>query len=431
MEKRVLIITYYWPPSGGPGVQRWLKFSKYLPDCGIKPIILTVHPDMAEYPMQDESLLNEIRKEVKVIHTKTWEPFHIYKKLSGKKKVGFGNIDKKPSTKQKAFNWIRANLFVPDARKYWKNYAVKAARKAIREDGITTIITTGPPHSTHLIGLALKKENRDLNWIADFRDPWSNFMFNENLPRTNWAKRKDANLEQEVRENANHIVVVHDKLQEKFSALQSNVHLIHNGYDTADFRDLVRTKVTTKFTLTYIGNFRSTQNLAILWKALKKLKETKVIDRQNFKFKIAGMVSPEINATIAANGLNDLVDPLGYLAHKEALQEMMESNLLYISIPEVGTADTIVPGKTFEYLYSEIPLLAVAPADSSLAMILKRANRNAPVGFNDLEEMTSRIQAEFSYWSENAGNIRKLNDGKKQEEYSRESLTKRLKDLIV
>ena len=190
MPKKVLILSYYWPPSGGAGVQRWLKFSKYLFDFDVEPIVLTVDEQYAEYPNLDLSLVQDVHPKLKVHKTKTWEPFNIYKKISNQEKLKHGNVSSKKSIKGKLINFIRANFFVPDPRRYWKKYAIKEALSIINKQDIACIITTGPPHSVHLIGLELKKKT-GIKWLADFRDPWTNFMFNEDLPRLSFIKKMD------------------------------------------------------------------------------------------------------------------------------------------------------------------------------------------------------------------------------------------------
>ena len=193
--KKVLIITYYWPPSGGSGVQRWLKFSKYLPEFGIEPIVLTVDPDFATYPSIDTTLELEVSDSIRVYRTKAKNPLEVYQKIRRKPapQSGFAG-EKKSGLLDKIFRFIRGNVFLPDARIGWNPYAFEKAKQLIKELNINTVITTSPPHSTQLIGLRLKKEFT-IQWIADLRDPWTEIYYNKELFRTNWAERQDAKME--------------------------------------------------------------------------------------------------------------------------------------------------------------------------------------------------------------------------------------------
>ncbi|HKI88004.1 MAG TPA: hypothetical protein VKA38_03185, partial [Draconibacterium sp.] len=174
--KRVLIITYYWPPSGGGGVQRWLKFVKYLPSNGWKPVVAV--PENPEYPVIDLSLQEDVPKEAEIIKLPIWEPYGIFKKITGRKKeerVNTGLLfdEKKQTSIEKISLAIRGNFLIPDPRIFWVKPSIKRLKKLIPELNVEAIITTGPPHSVHLIGYRLNKIF-GIPWIADLRDPWSN-----------------------------------------------------------------------------------------------------------------------------------------------------------------------------------------------------------------------------------------------------------------
>jgi glycosyltransferase involved in cell wall biosynthesis len=242
---KILIITYYWPPAGGPGVQRWLKFAKYLPQHKIQPIILTVDPQYATYPIFDSSLEDEIQDDIKVIRTKSFELFSIYKKITGSDQVPYSGFatEENISFLQKISRFIRGNFFLPDPRKGWNKFALKAAKELIKKENIHLIITTGPPHSTHLIGNQLKKIYKNLNWTADFRDPWVDIFYYNKFYPTKFSKKIDTGFEKRTFENADKIIVVSNSMKVNYANKYSNqshkIHVITNGYDPDDFREIV------------------------------------------------------------------------------------------------------------------------------------------------------------------------------------------------
>jgi len=278
--KRVLILTYYWPPSGGPGVQRWLKFVKYLPHFGYEPIVLTVDPQKATYPVLDKSLLIEIPENLRIYHTSTREPYGLYKKLFRKKQVpysGFANeTGNGPINAVSRF--IRGNLFVPDARIGWNRYAISRAIELIEKCQIETFITTSPPHSTQLAGVEIKNIFPQIRWIADLRDPWTDIYYYDKMLHLPWVKKKDLRYEKKVLEKADVIITVSDFLQnlftEKFNdvAAKDKIKVITNGFDPDDFKDIKSVRNTDSFTVTYVGTIADNYNLNGFIKAWNMLK---------------------------------------------------------------------------------------------------------------------------------------------------------------
>jgi glycosyltransferase involved in cell wall biosynthesis len=267
--KKVLIISYYWPPSGGAGVQRWLKFAKYLPQFGWQPIIYT--PENPDFSIKDESLLKDIPKEAEVLKTKIWEPYRLYKLFSGKKSenanAGFFAGGKK-SWKQRLSIFIRGNFFIPDPRVFWVKPSVKYLKKYIEENAIDAIVSTGPPHSMHLIALGLKKHFPTIKWIADFRDPWTEIDFYHELQLTSWADKKHKRLEKEVIESADEVLVIGNKMAEQFSKLKENVSVIYNGFDEDDFPKNPNEE-SNYFTIVSVGSMNKDRHHEEFWKHLK------------------------------------------------------------------------------------------------------------------------------------------------------------------
>ncbi|MDW8274577.1 MAG: glycosyltransferase, partial [Chitinophagales bacterium] len=230
--QKVLLLTYYWPPAGGVAVQRWLKFCKYLPEHGWIPHVITVKD--GSYPYIDTSLEREVPPEVNLYRTHALEPFAIYNFFRGNEgkqlPTAFLDSSARKTFFQKVAEWVRANFFIPDARLGWIPFAQRAAASIIRSENIKVVITTGPPHSTHLAGLWLKKRF-EIKWVADFRDPWTNIFTNQYLPRSAYAQRKDERLESMVLSKADIITVIGPSMKKEFEGKAKKVEVIWNGYD--------------------------------------------------------------------------------------------------------------------------------------------------------------------------------------------------------
>lgn len=413
--KKVLIITYYWPPSGGSGVQRWLKFSKYLPEFGVEPIILTVDPEFATYPSIDVSLKDEIDQGIKVYRTKAKNPLDIYQTIrrkqapqsgfSGEKKVGF--LDK-------VFRFIRGNVFLPDARIGWNPYAYEKAKKLIKEFNIDTIITTSPPHSTQLLGLRLKKDFQ-IKWIADLRDPWTEIFYNKQLFRTKWAERQDAKMEKMCLELADEVVVVSqsiaDSFIQKYPTILGKMNVIANGYDDKDFVGLVKRPNQNK-RISYVGNLGSQypiDDFLISFSSLVKQDST-------WKMQFIGNCDGRVQKMIGDLNLEKNVEFVPYVPHKEAIQFMKDATLLLLIIPNVAENKGILTGKLFEYMATGNPIIFIGPNDGDAATILKEYG---PVFFG-IPANEARLNEELS----------KMSSPTIQNKFSRRELTKQIIQLF-
>lgn len=388
MKKKVLIFTYYFPPAGGVAVQRFLKFSKFLPEFGWEPVIVTVKD--GSYPYYDESLLSQVSPQLQVHRTKTFEPFEAYNMLRGKKGkelpvVSVGNSGSK-SFFQKVAEYIRANFFIPDARKGWVPYAVECATKILTTEKIDAIITTGPPHSTHLIGLALKRKF-GLTWVADFRDPWTNIFYNSLLPRSKASKQKDKDLEDEVLRNADYVTVISPGLKKEFNDRIENIQVIYNGYDEEDFKQNFLPETKEGFTLTYVGNLLASQSVTALWNALARLNT----EGYNIKLDITGRADGAVMGAIEAAGIKHLVSFSGFVSHSRAIQLMLKANMLLFIVPDVDGNELILTGKLFEYLGSKSPMLSIGPEDGNAAEILKATGRAPIISYHNEELVYSQL----------------------------------------
>lgn len=424
-KKKVLIITYYWPPAGGPGVQRWLKFVKYLPQFGVEPIVYC--PSNPIYPQTDDSLLDEVTKDITILKQPINEPYKLAGFFSKDTKIiskGIIPEEKKQNFVQKAMLFVRGNFFIPDARKNWIKPSVRYLSTYIKDYGIDTIITTGPPHSLHIIGLRLKKK-LNINWIADFRDPWTTIGYHKQLKLTQAAKNKHKILESEVLNTADTIIVTSDVTKTEFQELTNKpIEVITNGYDIK--KNNVNA-LDSQFTLAHIGSFLSKRNPEILWQALHELVKEHQDFSKKFKLNLVGLVGEDIIRSIEKYKLTHYLDKVGYLSHNESVKYQKKSQVLLLI--EIDSEDTkaIIPGKLFEYLVSNRPIIAIGPSGSDVEKIIKQTNTGDYFYYDALNELKSKILNHFEAFK--VENLKVNPIGISQ--YSRENLTKKLSEVIL
>ena len=423
--KKILIITYYWPPAGGPGVQRWLKFVKYLPDFGIQPIVYV--PENPTYPIVDEKLVKEVSDKAIILKHTIFEPYQLASLFSKNKtkKISSGIIpnQKKQSFLDKTFLWIRGNLFIPDARVFWVKPSVAFLEKYIVENTIDTIVTSGPPHSLHLIGLELKQK-LNLKWFADFRDPWTTIGYHKSLRLSRFAAKKHKTLERQVLNTADTIIVTSKTTKTEFEAITSKpISVITNGYDT---EEVGKQTLDLKFSLAHIGSFLSERNPLILWESLVEL-ITEIPDfKSHLEIKLIGAVSQEVLETIQQFGLNVYLNNLGYVSHVEAIAHQRKSQVLILI--EINSADTksIIPGKLFEYMVSNRPIIAIGPRDSDFSEIITNTNTGVFFDYSEKMKLKSVILDFYNQFLE--GKLQ--SNGVSLQNYSRRNLTKNLVELL-
>lgn len=423
--KKVLIITYYWPPAGGPGVQRWLKFVKYLPDFGIEPIVYI--PENPTYPLIDKGLLDEVNPNVTILKNKIIEPYGWASAFSksSTKKISSGIIPhkRKQSILQRIMLWVRGNLFIPDARVLWVKPSVAYLSKYIEENGIDTIITTGPPHSLHLIGLKIKEKN-NVKWIADFRDPWTTIGYHKALKLSSSAAKKHKDLEKQVLTTADTILVTSPTTKQEFQVLTTKpIAVITNGYD---IENIAKQPLDEKFTIAHIGSFLSERNPRILWKALTELIEENADFKKYFQLKLIGAVSREVLDAIEEFRLSGCVNNMGYVSHSEAVAEQRKSQLLLLVEIDSEETKCIIPGKLFEYMVSERPIVAIGPEGADFSTIIKATNTGVFITYDDKDKLKDAILQYFNQYLE--GNLKTHAIGLQQ--YSRKNLTSQLAQLF-
>jgi len=423
--KKVLIIAYYWPPAGGPGVQRWLKFVKYLPEFGVQPIVYV--PENATYPILDHELVQEIRKDVTVLTHPINEPykFATFFSKNSTKTISSGIIkdQKKQSFLDKTLLYIRGNFFIPDARVGWVKPSVTFLSDYIKQNAIDTIITTGPPHSMHLIGMELKKRFK-LKWIADFRDPWTNIGYHKELKLTERASKKHQELEKEVLNTCDQVITTSFTTKKEFEVITSKpIQVITNGYDVEYVSKL---PMDNKFTISHIGSLLSKRNPRILWKALRLILKENETFENDFELQLIGKVSPEVLETLEEFKLTKFLKIIGYVSHKEAIKKQRSSQLLLLI--EINSYETIgiIPGKLFEYMAAERPILAIGPEGSDVEEIIKETNTGKYFDYESMEEVKNYILTCYDDY---------LNHNLKQngiglQYYSRKKLTEKLAVLL-
>lgn len=425
IPKKLLIITYYWPPAGGPGVQRWLKFVKYLPDFDVQPIVYV--PENPTYPIVDVQLEKEISDKAIILKNPIFEPYQLASFLSKNKtkKISSGIIpnQKKQSFLEKVMLWVRGNLFIPDARVFWVKPSVAYLEKYIRENKIDTIVTSGPPHSLHLIGLELKQK-LDLKWLADFRDPWTTIGYHKSLRLSHYAAKKHKQLEYQVLNSADTIIVTSKTTKSEFQAITSKpIEVITNGFDV---EKVEKQTSDSKFSLAHIGSFLSERNPKILWESLKELLQEIPDFKSHLEIKLIGAVSQEVLETIGQFGLNLYLNNLGYVSHVDAVAHQRKSQVLLLI--EINSEETksILPGKLFEYMVSERPIIAIGPKDSDFAEIITNTNTGVFFEYSEKVKLKQTIREYYIQFLE--GKLQSNGVGLQQ--YSRKNLTKQLVDLI-
>lgn len=421
--KRVLIITYYWPPSGGSGVQRWLKMSKYLPEYGWQPVIYTTKN--AEYPIIDHTLEKDVSPEAEIIRRPIFEPYNFYKRFLGinkqeRVKVGFASESKKTGWKENLSVWIRGNLFIPDARCWWVKPSVRYLKNYLKDHPVDAVISTGPPHSMHLIAMGLKKA-MGLIWIADFRDPWTEIDFYGELHLTKWADRKQHKLEHQVLTQADRVVTIGWDCARGLGRLGNrNVRVVPNGYDWEIRTTQQAVPLSQEFTLTHLGVVTPSRNAPQLWAALKELKEEDAEFGKRLKIKLIGQVDQSVTEDLNDMELRDNTEIIPYIPHSEIQQMQQSSQVLLLLINNTPNAKGIMTGKLFEYLASGRPILCIGPLDGDAARILKETYAGQTIGWEDKGKMKEVIKELYNNYLEDR---LPFNANKEIEIYSRRALS--------
>lgn len=428
--KQILIIAYYFPPSGGSGVQRVLKFAKYLPENGWQPTILTVDPAYAAYPDYDESLVEEVPKDIRVVRTRSWDPYSFYAKLQGRRKqdlIGTGFV-REPANKgqiSRLAMWLRANLFLPDARVGWVPFATFAAGRLIRKERYHALLTSGPPHSVHLVGRRLHRRF-GIPWVVDMRDPWTDLWSNLVMPQTRLARWLDATFERSVLKEADTVVSVSDGVGEglQTKAPIKRYETITNGFDSADIPTATWIRRNDDiFTLTYVGTLYNPQHVPALVQALAT-----VVRNRKIRVQFVGRVDEAVVRAYREAGLGEILQVVPYVPHVEAIGYMRTANILMVIIPKVAYSRGIAPAKMYEYLALGKPILCIGPTDGDPATILSKTRGGVVIDYDDVDGIQDFITMHADGVSR--GEAPESPDHEAIQAYDRRFLTRRLASLL-
>ena len=391
---RLLLVTYYYPPSGGSGVQRPLKMSRYLPEFGWDVTVLTVDPAHAAYPDPDPSMLGDVPPGVTVERTRAWDPYAAYARLLGARKsdlVGVAGLNAADASgpKQRLAAWLRANVFLPDARVGWVPFALRRARQLHADRPFDAVVTTAPPMSLHLVGLAFARAT-GVPWVADFRDPWTDRYDLQKLPRSRAALALDRALERAVLRRASRVVTVSPALARSLGARRGRaVDVIPNGFDEADFSGDAPAPAPGHFTLAFVGNLSEHYDLSALWAALARLGDE---DHGATRLRVVGNLAPALRAGLEAHGLSGILDAVPYVPHAEAVAEMRRADALLLPIPRAAGAEGILTGKLFEYLAAGRPVVGIGPVDGDAAQIVRDTHAGAFFGWDDADGLFEHLR---------------------------------------
>jgi glycosyltransferase involved in cell wall biosynthesis len=427
--KKVLLITYYFPPSGGSGVQRPLKFIKYLQAFGWEPTVYTV--ENGEFPEIDESLVKEIPSNITILKKKIFEPFRIYKWLIGQKKdyklvAGYISQKKRTGWVEKFSFWVRSNLFIPDARMFWIIPSVRYLSKYLKENKFDAIITSGPPHSVMLIGLALKKKT-NLPWLADFRDPWTDIDFYKDLNLTKWADKIHHKLELKVLTQADCVVCVGKTWGKNLEEIGGRkVEFISNGFDDEDINDNIKAELDAKFSLVHIGMMGKSRNHKVLWQAIAELRKENEAFNGAIQLKFYGKLDASVPESIKKWQLEEISEIFNYVPHSQIVYIQKSAQVLYLSVNNAANAIGILTGKIYEYLAVKRPILCIGPPKGEAAQIIKETEAGLVSDFEDLETLKKNILILFN----NFQCKKPFVGGKNIEKYSRKYQTGQLASLL-
>ena len=418
---KTLVITYYWPPAGGPGVQRWLNFVRFLPDFDIEPVIFI--PSNPYYPIKDETLLAQVPPKLNCYRQKTREPFKWSKMLLGSKtkQISSGIIREKDSTlSEKLGLWIRGNMFIPDARRSWVKPSIEKILEILNKEQISSIITTGPPHSTHLIGLGVKQRS-EVKWIADFRDPWTNIGYHNKLKLSSRAKAKHKKLEKLVLQSADKILTTSKTTANEFGQITSKpIQVITNGYVSLNIED--DEKLDKKFSLSFIGSMLSGRNPEMLWTALSELLNEDQEFKDDMELKLIGLISENVINSLKRHQLMEHTNLISYVSHDDARKYQRRSQLLLLIEKDSQETQGILPGKMFEYFAAKRPILAIGPENWESGQMVVSSEAGSYFSYSQKNEIKDQIRSWYGEFKKGSLKVHPLS----LETYSRKALTGKL-----
>lgn len=423
---KVLIIAYYWPPSGGSGVQRWLKFVKYLPQFGVTPYVFT--PENPSFDIRDESLLKDVPSEAEVIHFPIWEPYGIGRKISGQ------SVSNTPTSNNSGagfvkgvMTWLRGNLLFPDPRIFWVRPSVQFLDSFLRDNQIELVITTGPPHSVHLIGQRLKKKNPTLKWIADFRDPWSEWGMLLSFKLTSWAKRIHQRMERSVLTAADRVITITPFYVNQLNRLSGrSIDLITNGFDESDFKEL-KLESTKKFVIRHIGVVNPACDPRPFMRAVKSLADRDSEFKNKIEVVFTGQVNLDFHDFVKADStLSEITVFQSSVPHQEIVKLLGQSSLLLLVLTGYKDGEGFLPGKLFEYIATGLPIISTGPVPSDASQVLDELGYDRMLSGVNSSEVEMLLLNHFKMWRKGTLEIKKT----EVNAFSRKQLTFKLVELL-
>tara|TARA_B110000211_G_scaffold83586_1_gene97829 strand:+ start:2083 stop:3378 length:1296 start_codon:yes stop_codon:yes gene_type:complete len=389
--KRVLIISYYWPPAGGISVIRPLKLAKYISEFGWDPIVCTA--ENPHFPFEDENAAKDIPKNLEVLKVPIVEPYEIYKKLTGQKqKSALADVIQNAPKRSFLHNlsvWIRGNFFIPDARCLWIKPVVNELTKYLKENPIDAIITTGPPHSVNRIGYLLNKKLQ-IPWLADFQDPWTQVDYYKHFKISKWAHRRHRKMENQIFDNADLITIVSNSWKTDLESIgASNVEVVPLGYDTTDFSENI--KLNSNFTLTHLGLLGEDRNPTILIEVIADLCKHDENFSKHFRLQLVGIVNDRLKNLVNKLDLSEQVFFIGQVNRDEALEIMQASQLLLLLLNKAENVGGRIPGKVFEYFGARRPVLSLGPNNTDIEKMLSESGAGVNIDYSDKIQLKSYL----------------------------------------
>ncbi len=399
-RKKVLIITYYFPPCGGIGVLRCLKLTKYLRDFGWEPVIYTAQN--AHYPSYDESNFKDIPEGITVLRQPIFEPYTFYKKFTGQPPNANVNhalvaTDQKRGLRHTIAVWIRSNIFIPDARAFWIRPSVKFLLNYLKNNPVDAIFSDGPPHTNHVIACRIKQKT-GIPWIADFQDPWTQVDLYERLILTQWADRKYHRLEQETFRNADRITIASPTWKKDLENIGAkNVSVFYYGYDTPDFQDLTPV-FEDIFSLTHTGLLGADRMPTGLFEAISELASENEAFKTYFRFRSVGKTDGEVMQKAQELGIRDLIEIIPQVPRNQALQYMANSQMLLLLLNLAGNTMGRIPGKLYEYFAVKRPIICLSPAGSDSDNMITEVGAGFSAEYHQKNEIKKLLVHFFEIW---------------------------------
>lgn len=396
-KKRALLILYYWPPEGGVGVRRWLKFSKHLVELGWEVTVFTAKKQ--SYLNEDKHLEKDIHPNIKTIKCPIWEPYIYYNRLSSN--TSAVNTTKIKTIISGMISWIRANIFIPDARMFWIFPSIKYLNRELKHNPVDIIISSSTPHSSHIIGMYVAKKN-NIPWISDFRDPWTQYYFLQNLPNSKLTLYIHRRLEKSVLRDTSLVITVSDFLRNDFlNRGAKNAEVILNGFDEEDF-NISDLTFNTKFTLIHAGSLEFERNPSVLWEIIASISSELPHFKEDLRINLIGKIDDKIIQQMNDLGLSENLFFSSHKPHEEIIPALYKSHILLLPIPKsIGSDRGIMPGKMYEYLRVGGTILAIGPTDGDAAKLISDTKAGKLFDFNDLQGIKTFLIEKYHLYKEN------------------------------